>query len=188
MLERLTVRERVVIVGALLALITGLFYFQFYEPLKFERMKLEGEVEQKRFQYLQSMSLIRRKLPKLKEATSELEQQYQALLEKFPIQKEISVFLLEIEGLAKAEGIKLDYFSPKGMANQGDFYKLPINIAFFSSYQKMVAFIYALEQSPKMIEIENYDVKISPVREQGQLQVNLTVNIFIVQDQVNIEE
>lgn len=184
MLERLTVRERVVILVALLVLITGVFYFQFYEPLKLERIKFEGEVEQKRIQYMQSMGLIQRKLPKLKEATSELEQQYQALVEKFPKQKEISVFLLEIEGLAKAEGIKIDYFSPKNLMNQGDFYRLPIDIAFFSSYHKMVAFIYALEQSSKMIEVENFDIKISSAREQGQLQVNLTVNIFIAEDQI----
>lgn len=182
MFNNLSKREKMVIVGALVVLITAFTYFQILEPIIVERRVLAEQTEGLRAQYQQTMQLIQRKMPETKKAADELEAQYAALIREFPHQKEISVYLLEIERMAQAEGIKLEYFSPKNLQDKGEFFALPIHISFFANYPAMGKFIYALENSARRMDVTTLDVKTQPGGE-GRLQVNLTVNIYIVKEQ-----
>ncbi|AZR74505.1 hypothetical protein BBF96_14590 [Anoxybacter fermentans] len=181
MLKNLTKREKIVILVSLIALITGVYYFQYYEPLKAEEQILKEEIEGLKFQYSQILSIIKRKLPQLKKSTYNLKEQYQTIIDQFPKEKEISAILLEIEDLANEQGITLEYFSPKNMRSKGDFYELPINISFFSTYREMVGFFYALEKSQRKMEIVSFDVKASTKKSEEQLlQVDLILNIYFL--------
>ncbi|MCK4257342.1 MAG: type 4a pilus biogenesis protein PilO [Halanaerobiales bacterium] len=181
MLNNLTKREKWIILIAMIVLITGIYYFQFYQPLKAEKVSLESQMKTLNTQYNQTLSMIKKKMPEVQESVADKQEQYQRILEKFPRQKETSAILLEIVELADQEDIQLENFTPKNMKSIGEFYQLPIDLSFKSTYQAMIGFIYSLERSLKVMEITDLDVKA--FSEKDLLQISLTLQMYIVKEE-----
>ena len=180
MLNNLTRREKIVILVALFILFTGIYYFNYYQPLKMEKLVLEEELTNLQSDYVRTLKSIKENLPKMKETTIELEAEYQQIIQQFPDQKEISEFLVEIVEVADQLGIKLDYFSPKNMKKIEEFYALPINISFTTNYSAMINFLYAIEQSTRIIEIVSFDVD-SDTDQKQILKISLSLIIYIME-------
>ena len=182
MLNKLNRREKIVISISLFALITGLFYFNIYLSLTKQKDTLNKKLDTNEIKYNAKRNLIRNHYPQVKGDLNKLSKEHRAIIEQFPEKREISAILLEIENLARKEGVALEYFRPSEMKEEGEFYKLPIRIAFFSDYHQLVKFINILENSEEKMAVTNLETRLSNnSKKEGLLQVNLRLELYILQ-------
>ena len=180
--KKLSRREKLTIVIALAFLITGLYYVRFFEPVVNEIKLMREKRDSLRTQYDLVLMRIRKNLPEVRKGISELEAQYGDVLRNFPNRSEVSQFLLMIEAMATNHGMTLELFSPKPMEIEGEFYQMPIDIAFTSTYEEMVAFIYALENSAKRMDVLGFEIRRSNDLTDLELHVDMRLKVYITKD------
>lgn len=183
MFNNLSKREKNMFWIALAVLVVGFYYFQLLQPVLMEKSAMEEQTDSLRQQYRDMLATIQTRLPEVKQKLADLQAEYQTRVAQFPKEAEISKFLFEIEQMASTRGIQFELFTPKRMNDRGDFYDLPVQMTFYSSYPQLVRFIYALEHSAKRMNVVALDVQKSLDPLQKGLQVDLTVNIFIAKQQ-----
>lgn len=179
-IKNLSKREKLTLVVALAVLIGVLYYIKFFEPARAEIRQLNEKTDTLRSQYTQVMMMIRRKLPQVKQSTADLQNQYKTMVTSFPSEGQVSQLLLQFEQMANEQGITMEYFSPKPMVEHGDFYELPLNVSFKSTYHEMVAFLLSLENSDKRMDVIGFDVRRSEDLTKLELQVDLNLNVYII--------
>lgn len=164
MWDRLSTRERIMILILFLVVVLSLYYYFIYQPIQAEIKELSIEKRRKEDQ-LQRDLVIVKKLP-------ELRQRYDKLKEIEKIELKFSTltpedFLELIENISRKSGARLTAFIPEEKDNY-----ISLNITMVGYYKNLHDFLSGLKKLANQIKVNTLTIK--PYND--QLQMKLVLN------------
>ncbi|AIS52359.1 Tfp pilus assembly protein PilO [Thermoanaerobacter kivui] len=185
---KLTKRERFLIY---LALIIGFFaiYYQYYlTPKILEMQKLSSEIADKK-RLLNEINSLNSK--SLEEKLGNLDNQLKELNLRIPDNKDIEIFLFNLENMIYTTGVKVKTLSFEDLNQQQpqqsqqlkekeEFVTIPINISVSGKYNQILSFIEEIQKSKRLCNIQAFDI----VRGQNpeELFLNMQISIYSMKD------
>jgi len=149
--------------------------------------KLESLREEKRNLETQVITLERkvRNLERLEEKLTELRAAASLLGERLPEEKEVSNLLLVIEDSALRSGVEVQSLKPQPLEtqkekdsneSQPDYLEAPFESRFMSDYHGFLLFLNYLRQSPRLIQVKNFNLEEN---ENGNLLVAMRLSTYV---------
>ncbi len=167
--------HRMAAVGALLLIMVALFVFLFWKPkhntivaLEKKASYLKGEIKK--------VEAIADKLDEHKAEMERVELQLKAAAMLLPQKKEIPSLLTNISDQGTSSGLEILSFQP-GAEKMTDFYaEIPLTLGVNGTYHKVGTFLDRISKMSRIVAVTNLKMG-SPVRKEGQMQLNASLNL-----------
>ena len=183
---KLPVKQKLLILLAILILAGVGFYFGIFSPrqeeftqLKVKLAGLQNEVTEKQ--------RIANNLPQLKREFEELKQELQNALTELPNQKEIPTLLTSITTAGKAAGLDFLIFRPKAEEPKDFYASVPVDISVAGTFFEVANFFVSVGSLPRIVNISN--VSFADIREssgRNMVRVNCLATTFRFLDKKEI--
>jgi len=163
----------------------GLLIGFFYLILNPGVEKLESLREEKQNLEAQVITLERkvRNLEQLEKRLTELRLAASLLEERLPEEKEISNLLLVIEDSALRSGVEVRSLVPQPLAKKEDshqsdsgYQEVPFKGSLLSDYYGFLFFLNYLRQSPRLIQVKNFDLEED---KNGNLSIAVGLSTYV---------
>jgi len=183
---KLPVKQKLLILLAILILAGVGFYFGIFSPrqeeytqLKVKLAGLQNEVTEKQ--------RIANNLPQLKREFEELKRELQNALTELPNQKEIPTLLTSITSAGKAAGLDFLIFRPKAEEPKDFYASVPVDISVAGTFFEVANFFVSVGNLPRIVNISN--VSFADIREssgRNMVRVNCLATTFRFLDKKEI--
>jgi len=150
--------QRVLLLGALMAVIIGLFVYLAYMPAMEELANLRQQNDSLSAK-LQQDQRIANNLPKFQAEYEKMKQRLEEALLELPNEKEIPTLLTNIGGLAKESGLEIQLFKPQNEVPRGFYAEVPVTLKLVGSYHEMAMFAYRVGKLSRIVNLANVQLK-----------------------------
>jgi len=150
--------QRLLLLGALLAVIVGLFVYLAYLPALEEHTRLVQQNDTLTAK-LQQDQRIANNLPKFKAEYEKMQKRLDEALMELPNEKEIPTLLTNIGSLAKESGLEVQLFKPQTEAARGFYAEVPVNLKLTGNYHEMAMFAYQVGKLSRIVNLGNLKLK-----------------------------
>jgi type IV pilus assembly protein PilO len=146
--------QRAIFVVVLMAAIIAGFYFLVYQGqvTDYDKLVKSRNAEQVK---LTKNQRIAAKLDVYREEYAKLQDQLKLALGELPLKKEIPSLLTNIGALAKAKGLAVMRFKPKGEKAKGFYAEVPVELKLNGSYHQAALFFDAVGKMERIVNIQN---------------------------------
>jgi type IV pilus assembly protein PilO len=117
-------------------------------------------------------------LEKFKAELAQLNAQFTEALQKLPDKREIPKLLRSVSNLGNDAGLEVLIFKPDN-EQPGEFYsKVPVSLSFVGSYHNMGMFFYQVGSLPRIVSIEDFNIKKGKDSGDGNLVSSCTATTY----------
>lgn len=175
--------------GGTLALVLGVILFLGYKLVIVDELDTLAGVEHKE-QELRTTFEQRQKrasqLPQYVAQLAEMQHSFTTLLRELPSNTEIPGLILDISEKGLSNGLELELFEPRDEVQMGFYAEKPIKIIAKGSYQQLAAFVSDISGLPRIVTINNIDLKREDKSE--HLRMEATVKTFRYLDDTPVDK
>lgn len=154
---KLSTPKKVFILVGILAVITGLYFYAFFNPRQEELKALKDDLN-KLAKELNESKTITRDLKKFKEQVDLLNVELTNALTQLPNEKEIPEILRNITSLGKESNLEFTLFKPKPEEPQQFYAKVPIELVVLGSYHNTGIFFDKMSKLPRIINVVDFNM------------------------------
>ena len=183
---KLPVKQKLLMLLAILILAGAGFYFGIFSPRQDEYKQLKGKLAGLQNEVAEKQR-IANNLPKLKREFEELKQELQNALTELPNQKEIPTLLTSITSAGKAAGLDFLIFRPRAEEPKDFYASVPVDISVAGTFFDVANFFVSVGNLPRIVNISN--VSFVDIRESGgrnMVRVNCLATTFRFLDKKEI--
>jgi type IV pilus assembly protein PilO len=149
--------KKILILIGILCLITGLYAYLFFIPVRDEMSVLRMELD-KLIKELNEGKMITRDLEKFKGQVEKLNAELANALTQLPNEKEIPEILKSISRLGKESNLEFTLFKPKPEEPQQFYAKVPIDLVVVGSYHNTGLFFDKIGKLPRIINVIDFNM------------------------------
>ena len=114
----------------------------------------------------------------IRQAISEIDRQFGALLKQLPNRSEMESLLADINQAGLGRGLQFELFKP-GTEVMKDFYaELPINVRLTGSYHDFGAFAGDISRLSRIVTLNNIAIALNPQAKDGSLVMDAVTKTF----------
>jgi type IV pilus assembly protein PilO len=154
---KLSTSKKVLILVGILCVITGLYFYAFFNPRQEELKVLKDDLN-KQIKELNESKAITRDLKKFKEQAEALNVELANALTQLPNEKEIPEILKNITSLGKESNLEFTLFRPKTEEPQQFYAKVPIELIVLGSYHNTGIFFDKMSKLPRIINVVDFNM------------------------------
>lgn len=154
---KLSTSKKVLILVFILCVITGLYFYAFFNPRQEELKVLKDDLS-KQIKELNESKAITRDLKKFKEQAEALNVELANALTQLPNEKEIPEILKNITSLGKESNLEFTLFRPKTEEPQQFYAKVPIELIVLGSYHNTGIFFDKMSKLPRIINVVDFNM------------------------------
>lgn len=154
---KLSTSKKVLILVGILCVITGLYFYAFFNPRQEELKVLKDDLN-KQIKELNQSKAIARDLKKFKEQAEALNVELANALTQLPNEKEIPEILKNITSLGKESNLEFTLFRPKPEEPQQFYAKVPIELIVLGSYHNTGIFFDKMSKLPRIINVVDFNM------------------------------
>ena len=154
---KLSAPKKILILVGILAVITGLYFYAFFNPRQEELKVLKDDLN-KLAKELNESKAITRDLKKFKEQVDFLNVELTNALTQLPNEKEIPEILKNITSLGKESNLEFTLFKPKPEEPQQFYAKVPIELVVLGSYHNTGIFFDKMSRLPRIINVVDFNM------------------------------
>jgi len=154
---KLSTSKKVLILVGILCVITGLYFYAFFNPRQEELKVLKDDLN-KQIKELNESKAITRDLKKFKEQAEVLNVELANALTQLPNEKEIPEILKNITSLGKESNLEFTLFRPKTEEPQQFYAKVPIELIVLGSYHNTGIFFDKMSKLPRIINVVDFNM------------------------------
>jgi type IV pilus assembly protein PilO len=154
---KLSTSKKVLILVFILCVITGLYFYAFFNPRQEELKVLKDDLN-KQIKELNQSKAITRDLKKFKEQAEALNVELANALTQLPNEKEIPEILKNITSLGKESNLEFTLFRPKPEEPQQFYAKVPIELIVLGSYHNTGIFFDKMSKLPRIINVVDFNM------------------------------
>ena len=183
---KLPVKQKLLILLAILILAGVGFYFGIFSPRQEEYTQLKGKLAGLQNEVTEKQR-IANNLPQLKREFEELKRELQNALTELPNQKEIPTLLTSITSAGKAAGLDFLIFRPKAEEPKDFYASVPVDISVAGTFFEVANFFVSVGNLPRIVNISN--VSFADIREssgRNMVRVNCLATTFRFLDKKEI--
>ncbi len=149
---KLSTPKKVLILGVLMALILGLYFYLIYLPKSevlnqktAEMAKLETQVRELR--------IIAANMKRFQAEAAKLREELQLAITQLPTSKEIPSLLANVSNLGRDSGLEFLLFRPMPEVNRDFYAEIPVEIKVRGTYHDVAAFFDRVGKLPRIVNI-----------------------------------
>lgn len=150
--------QKLGIVGALIAVIIGSFFYFIYLPDQETLNARKEELSKLQAQYNEQQKVLA-DLPRFRQELKELQAKFEESLKMLPNSREIPSLLTNISNLAKECGLEIFLFQPKAEVPQDFYAQIPVEMKVAGKYHDLGYFFDKISKLPRIVNIEEIDLK-----------------------------
>ena len=154
---KLSTSKKVLILVFILCVITGLYFYAFFNPRQEELKVLKDDLNNQ-IKELNESKAITRDLKKFKEQAEALNVELANALTQLPNEKEIPEILKNITSLGKESNLEFTLFRPKTEEPQQFYAKVPIELIVLGSYHNTGIFFDKMSKLPRIINVVDFNM------------------------------
>ena len=154
---KLSTSKKVLILVGILCVITGLYFYAFFNPRQEELKVLKDDLN-RQIKELNESKAITRDLKKFKEQAEALNVELANALTQLPNEKEIPEILKNITSLGKESNLEFTLFRPKTEEPQQFYAKVPIELIVLGSYHNTGIFFDKMSKLPRIINVVDFNM------------------------------
>jgi len=154
---KLSTSKKLLIMVGILCVITGLYFYAFFNPRQEELKVLKDDLN-KQIKELNQSKAITRDLKKFKEQAEALNVELAKALTQLPNEKEIPEILKNITSLGKESNLEFTLFRPKPEEPQQFYAKVPIELIVLGSYHNTGIFFDKISKLPRIINVVDFNM------------------------------
>jgi Tfp pilus assembly protein PilO len=151
--SRLSRREKIVF-NCTVAVILGIFFWNLIESFLSKNNAQNEEIASKNKLIQLDLALLAWE-EGVKKETEKYKDYFSPVASA---EEEITLTLTEIENLATQAGIYIGYIRPGEVTNEGIFEKYLVNLSCEGQMPQIIAFLYSIESSKRLLTVEQYVV------------------------------
>jgi type IV pilus assembly protein PilO len=168
---KLPTPKKVLILVGILFVITGIYLYLFYLPLR-DELNLKKNELSKVIKELNESKAIARDLEKFKGEVKKLNEELDNALTQLPNEKEIPEILKTISRLGKDSNLEFTLFRPKSEEPQQFYAKVPIELVALGNYHNMGIFFDKVSKLSRIINIVDFNMsRAKDVKGRGETDV-----------------
>jgi len=149
--------KKILILIGILGLITGIYLYLFFIPIKDDMKVLKTELD-KLMKELNEGKMITRDLDKFKGQVEKLNAELTSALTQLPNEKEIPEILKSISRLGKESNLEFTLFKPKPEEPQQFYARVPIDLVVVGSYHNTGLFFDKIGKLPRIINVVDFNM------------------------------
>ena len=149
--------KKILILIGILGLITGIYLYLFFIPIKDDMKVLKTELD-KLMKELNEGKMITRDLDKFKGQVEKLDAELTSALTQLPNEKEIPEILKSISRLGKESNLEFTLFKPKPEEPQQFYARVPIDLVVVGSYHNTGLFFDKIGKLPRIINVVDFNM------------------------------
>jgi type IV pilus assembly protein PilO len=176
-IAKLPLTQKLLILGGLLILIFGLYFYFFYVPKAKDLSARKDELSK-----LESERITKKatadNLPIFQKEIKRLNEKLNRALVKLPSRAEIDQLLIEIPVKASESGLEILSFKPAGEVRKSFYAEVPISITLQGRYMDTASFFDRLANMPRIVQVNNINLKPQGGKQPGR-EVILDASIII---------
>ncbi|MDD5222778.1 MAG: type 4a pilus biogenesis protein PilO [bacterium] len=157
-INKLPVTQKLLILGGLLILIFGLYFYFFYVPKSKQLSGLKAQLST-----LESERITKKatadNLPTFQKEIKRLNEKLKRALVKLPSQAEIDQLLIEIPVKASESGLEILSFKLESEIRRGFYAEVPISISLSGRYMDITSFFDRMANMPRIVHVDNINLK-----------------------------
>lgn len=146
--------QRILIVLVLMVALCAGFYFLVYQGQVDEYDSLVKRKDAAQSKLVKNQRIAAR-LDVYREEYAKLEEELEKALGELPLKKEIPSLLTNIGALARAQGLDILRFQPKGESPKGFYAEVPVELKLSGSYHQAALFFDAIGKMERIVNIKN---------------------------------
>lgn len=177
-IKRMSVVQKVLAVGIILALIGAAYYSLYYQSAMAEEDMLRQNLENLSRQLTQKQLVLEEK-QKYEKEIAVLNQDLQTALSKLPEQKEIPGLLISVSEASGQKGVDVQSFEPMAPVQKEFYAELPVKIAVNGGYHETVLFFERVAKLPRIVNIGDISIKNGKDQGAGKSQPLLNTSCLI---------
>ena len=151
-IEKIPIRNKLIGLGVLCALLGGLFFYFMYLPKQKELDGLNEELAASQRKYNEKKA-IADNLQTFQEEVRRLNEKLALALTKLPNTAEIDKILIDVPNLAKEEELVVGSFKPGKESGQGFYAEVPFDLTLVGSYNRIAKFFEKVGKLNRIISI-----------------------------------
>lgn len=148
-------QKKILILVGLLVVITGLYGYALFLPLRDELERLTAE-DHKATRELQESEAISRELETFKRQVKSLTEELERALTQLPNEKEIPEVLRNVSSLGKDSNLEFILFKPRPEVPQQFYARVPVEITFLGGYHNTGVFFDRISKLPRIINVVDF--------------------------------
>lgn len=154
---KLPLSKRLLILGAVLLVIIGVFYYFLYSVKLNEKSALSAKLEGVKNTVAEKQR-IAGNLPKFKKEMEDLNNQLQLALEALPNEKEIANLLESISDAAKTARLDIMTFKPGKETPKGFYAEVTIDMKVEGNFNSVILFFEKVAALPRIVNINALNI------------------------------
>lgn len=149
--------HRVLIVGGILLLLGGSFFWFVYMPKAEEINRIEKEIADLN-QQIQVAKIRAKNLEKLKDEFAQIEKEFEKALKVLPNKREIPSLLASISQLGIDSKLQFRLFTPGEEEPMNFYVRIPVSIEVGGKYRDVAVFFDKVRQMQRIVNIRNITI------------------------------
>lgn len=177
--NKLTVKQQIIILVAAFVLMVALFYVFAWSP----QTARIAELDQQRAAEETKLDASKNTLAMLVEVrrtAAQAEFELVKVRTKMPSQAELPTLIVGLQNIADDAGVDLQSVSPGDLTSQGDYSEIKISADVVGSYVATIDFLKRLEKASRELRVNS--INVSCDKEYPDLDVKLTLSAFTMDD------
>ncbi len=154
---KLSTRKKVLILVGLLCVISGLYAYTLFLPLREELAKLRAE-DDRTTRELHESETITRQLATFKAQVKNLQEEFDRALTQLPNEKEIPEMLKNVSALGKESNLEFTLFKPRPELPQQFYAKVPVEVTIVGGYHNIGLFFDRVSRLPRIINVVDFNM------------------------------
>ena len=157
-ISRLSQKSQLVILGALVLAMCGVFYIYLIRPLQTELAELDLQIQNLEAEVAAGQG-VQDQLDELKKAVQEQQARLAFLRQVLPEKKQTAEIIRQVQQVAVDSSLKINSFTPRATVNN-DFYEdWPIMISLEGNYDSLGTFFERVGAFTRIINVDNINMK-----------------------------
>lgn len=154
---KLSMAKKVLILGVILCVMTGFYFFLFFMP-KNDELQMQKEELGRQIKELNETKRITQDLEKFKKQIARLDEELKNVLTQLPNEKEIPEILKNISTLGRESNLEFTLFRPKAEEPQQFYAKVPIELTVLGSYHDTGVFFDRVGKLSRIINVVDFNM------------------------------
>jgi hypothetical protein len=178
--SKMSKREKMVLYGAVAIVAVAFLDRAIVGPIISRTQALDKAIMDKKAAITRDMKILRQK-----DSIDLRKAEYKAfsVLETTP-EEDTSLLLKEVETLASKSTVYLADMKPQEPKKEQEFKKYQVNVNCESSFEKLIEFMYNIENSKKVLKIEKFALSLKS-RQDATLKCTLTISKVVLSEDKN---
>ena len=175
-ITKLPLTQKLLILGGILVLIFGLYFYFFYVPKSRDLSGLKDQLSK-----LESERITKKatadNLPIFQKEIKRLNEKLKRALVKLPSAAEIDQLLIEIPVKASESGLEILSFRPESEVRKGFYAEVPISLVFQGRYIDTASFFDRMANMPRIVHVDHINLKPQSVKQGREVVLDASIEI-----------